>query len=360
MFPAAIEWSSAAPPNSAFSIGLDAEMIGSFYVLSGEELTLPQAEIRALIETYAPAAKTQSLSSRVISSNLNDSALIQRVSRRAAYCRFGGEFLCAADSVQALADGISKSIIDPDSSFEVSSETLDRSLVGDLGALIKQRTGARVSLEEPQCVFQVESTDRGLVLGLSRSGFKKFSWRQRRPRARKFFLPSAIYPKLACLLVNLSRVKEGEVFLDPFCGTGSLLIESSLMGIRTIGSDLTRWIARGALLNLKGLSMDFEGILRCDATAAKLPFHSVDGISTDVPYGRASSTRGKETETIVREFSAQASEILARGKGSKYCVIMHPSHIKFDFDSTAFELAERHFIYVHRNLTRAVSVLRTR
>lgn len=333
---------------------------GSFFVLSGEELTLPYAEIRALVESYSPGEKTELLSPRVVFSTLDDPRLIERIAERAAYCRFGGNFLAFADSLKDLSESVPDSIVDPDKSFVVKSETIDRSQSGELGALIKQRTGARVSLEYPENVFQVEKIDNGLALGVSRTGFKEFSWRIRRPRARKFFLPSAIYPKLACLLVNLSRVREGDLFLDPFCGTGSLLIESSIMGIRTVGSDLTRWIARGALLNLKALSPEFEAVMRCDATSKNFPLRDVDGISTDVPYGRASSTRGKRTEAIIREFTGVAAECLSRRKGPKYCVIMHPSHVDFDFERSAFELAERHFIYVHRNLTRAVSVLRTR
>ena len=52
-------------------------------------------------------------------------------------------------------------------------------------------------------------------------------WVIRRPRARPFFHPAAIFPKLSRALVNLSRVGAGEVFLDPFCGTGSLLLEAT-------------------------------------------------------------------------------------------------------------------------------------
>jgi tRNA (guanine10-N2)-dimethyltransferase len=334
-------------------------MNGSIFVLSGEELTLPQAEINSLIGTYAPSEKIEPLASRVLFSSLSDPGVVEKISRRAAYCRFGGILHQSSDSLEDLTEGLSPGSIEKGRTFVASSETLDRSMVGELGGSIKQKTEGKVSLEEPDYIFQVEKTDRGFVLGVSKGGFKEFSWRTRRPRARKFFLPSAIYPKLACALVNLSRVREGDIFLDPFCGTGSLLIESSRMGIRTVGSDLTRWIARGALLNMKGFLMDFEGILRCDSTSRNLPFSSMDGISTDVPYGRASSTRGKATETIIEEFTHAAGEILAHRDTAKYCVIMHPSHINFDFDQSAFELAERHFIYVHRNLTRAISILRS-
>jgi tRNA (guanine10-N2)-dimethyltransferase len=334
-------------------------MKGSIFVLSGEELTLPQAEIRALVEAYSPLDTVQALGSRVVFSSIDDVKIADRISRRAAYCRFGGKIIGSSDRAKDLTDSLTSDIMVTGKTFVVGSESLGRETVGEIGAELKRITAAKVSMEEPDYVFQAEKIDRGFALGVSTCGFKKFSWRVRRPRARKFFLPSAIYPKLACLLVNLSRVKEGDLFLDPFCGTGSLLIESSLMGMRTVGSDLTGWIARGALLNLRGLSLDYEGIIRCDATHSNFPLGSVDGITTDVPYGRASSTRGKDTARIIREFTHSAANILTKNH-STYCVVMHPSHVEFDFDSEEFLLVERHFIYVHRNLTRAVSVLRSK
>lgn len=333
-------------------------MSGSIFVLSGEELTLPQAEIRALAETYSPESSTEALGSRVVFSSIDKDSITERIVQRAAYCRFGGRLVARSEFLRDLTDAIPADFIREGKSFVVESESLDRETIGEVGAKIKGITGAKVSMEQPDYLFQAEKADQGFVLAVSLSGFKKFSWRQRRPRARRFFLPSAIYPKLACLLVNLSHVKEGDLFLDPFCGTGSLLIESSLMGMRTVGSDLTGWIAKGALLNLRGLSLDFEGILRCDATSPDFPLPGeVDGISTDVPYGRASSTRGKDTQRIIREFTHSAAGVLSKNHPA-YCVVMHPSNVEFDA-AESFKLVERHFIYVHRNLTRAVSVLRT-
>lgn len=328
---------------------------GSVYVLSGEELTLPSAEVFALVGTYSKAS-CERLSRRVVVSSLDDDDLVSRVAERASYVRFGGRLLSIEDKPHELASSISSSTIAKGKSFAVASESLDKETFGEIGGQIKSTTGAKVSLEEPDYVFQAEKLDDArYVLGMSKKGIKKFSWRERRPRARRFFLPSAIYPKLARLLVNLSRVKEGEYFLDPFCGTGSLLIECSVMGIRALGIDITRWIAKGAALNLKGLKLDYESIVRADSTNKNLPFARIDAIATDIPYGRASSTKGKDPPQIATEFLASASLL----NSDKYCVLMHPSSVQLDLGGM-FELTEQHFLYVHRNLTRAISVLRRR
>ncbi len=41
---------------------------------------------------------------------------------------------------------------------------------------------------------------------------------------RPFSLPISLHPKLARALVNLARVPMGGVLLDPFCGTGGILL----------------------------------------------------------------------------------------------------------------------------------------
>jgi len=339
---------------------------GSIFVLSGEEVTFPASEIRALVETYAPSEKCETWGRRVVYSALSNESLISKINERAAYCRFGGTLVSASIGKEKLD-------IDPvrlksmfknqgnELSFAVDSETLSRETCGDVGAKIKEITAAKVSLNQPELLFHIEETDFGLVLAAAKSGYKKFSWRERRPRARAFFLPSAIYPKLSRLLVNLSHIREGDLLLDPFCGTGSLLIEASLMGMRTAGIDLARWVARGASKNLKGFGLaDQAMILSADSTREFLPFSYVDAVATDVPYGRAASTRGKDTRTILREFvSSPLAEVLKNQSGKqRYAVVMRPSYVELELDRKSFQLQEEHLLYVHRNLTRAIDVLR--
>lgn len=336
---------------------------GSTFVLSGEELTLPYSEISALIASYSHSPKVERLGSRVVRcTSLSSSGLIETVTQRAAYCRFGGSFVSISNDLSSLASPLEIDLSANEKSFAVSSFSLDLEKCGELGASIKSKTKGKVSLENPDYVFDVEKIPEGrYVLGLSPNGYKEFHWKTRRPRARKFFLPSAIYPKLARCLVNLSQVKEGEVFLDPFCGTGSLLIESSLMGMRSVGIDITRWIARGARLNLKGFSLPYESIIRSNS-ASSLPLINVDGISTDVPYGRASSTKRLTTSQILDGFLLAASESMhSSAQNKKFCVVMYPSTVnleeKLSSKGNSFQLKEQHLLYVHRNLTRVVSVL---
>jgi tRNA (guanine10-N2)-dimethyltransferase len=177
-------------------------------------------------------------------------------------------------------------------------------------------------------------------------------WVTRRPRRRAFFHPAAIFPKLSRALVNLSRVKRGEVFLDPFCGTGSLLLEAYEVGAVPLGSDIDSKMVRGASRNMAGFDQSWLGVVRADA--GQIPLGTVDAISTDVPYGRASSTSGSDTRHIMDTLVANASSLL---RGGHRLVLMHPRSVQVEGGS-ALELEEEHQLYIHRKLTRTISVLR--
>jgi len=189
-------------------------------------------------------------------------------------------------------------------------------------------------------------------LALTRPGEMRQGWSKRRPRCRAFFHPSAIFPKLSRALVNMSRFKQGEVFLDPFCGTGSLCIEATEAGAQVVASDISTKMAQGSLANMKHFRQDWLGVIRADAFSH--PMKLVDAVATDIPYGRASSVRGKSPEEIM----GKTIEVLPRMlKSGSRLVLMHPSSLEIS-QTSDLELEEEHRIYVHKLLTRTITVLR--
>ena len=64
----------------------------------------------------------------------------------------------------------------------------------------------------------------------------------------------SISSRLARLLVNLSGVRKGEVILDPFCGSGTILSEAIVIGARCMGVDRDRNRVENARQNLEWLS----------------------------------------------------------------------------------------------------------
>ena len=182
----------------------------------------------------------------------------------------------------------------------------------------------------------------------------KQGWSHRRPRRRPFFHPSAIFPKLSRAMVNLSRCKEGDSFLDPFAGTGSLAIEASIVGARVLALDLSEKMTRGSLANMKHFGQDWLGVMRVDSAIS--PIRQVDAIATDIPYGRASSTRGRDTQEIIDLALISISDALKMGS---MLVLMHPQTVGVN-GTSELEVEEEYNLHVHKRLTRTITVLRRR
>ncbi|QQG48362.1 MAG: hypothetical protein HY247_06340 [archaeon] len=61
----------------------------------------------------------------------------------------------------------------------------------------------------------------------------------------------SLSPRLASVLVNLSGLGPGGVVLDPFCGSGTILMEASLKGLRCLGLDARASRVQDARQNLQ-------------------------------------------------------------------------------------------------------------
>ena len=90
--------------------------------------------------------------------------------------------------------------------------------------------------------------------------------------------------------------------------------------------------------------------------ARRLPFRSVDAIATDIPYGRASSTLGDMSSNLFRELVENASLCLKNGRR---LVVMHPKEVS-PVETKGFEQVSRYDFFVHRNLTRNITVFQRR
>lgn len=64
------------------------------------------------------------------------------------------------------------------------------------------------------------------------------------------------YPQLAKALLNVAGVAEGSTVLDPFCGSGTTLLEARLNGLRAFGCDLNPLAAKIARAKVGILDLD--------------------------------------------------------------------------------------------------------
>ena len=96
----------------------------------------------------------------------------------------------------------------------------------------------KVNLTKPKSLVRVVAYQDEFFIAIEKIKLNKKHFEESKPHKRPFFYPGSMNPKLARCMVNLSRVKEGQLLLDPFCGTGGILIEAGLIGCRVVGSDI--------------------------------------------------------------------------------------------------------------------------
>ena len=163
------------------------------------------------------------------------------------------------------------------------------------------RAGGRVDLRHPerQFVFLPHPDGRWWVAeqvaAVDASGFAA----RRMPRL-PFQRPVSLPPRLGRVAVNLARVRPGDRVVDPFVGTGALLIEAAVLGARVSGVDRDAKMVRGALENFTHLSLDFERLRVGDAGEPDATPESIDAIVSDPPYGRSSGSGGEAPAVLLR------------------------------------------------------------
>lgn len=132
----------------------------------------------------------------------------------------------------------------------------------------------------------------------------------------------AISPRLAKILINLSRAKEGDLLLDPFCGVGGILQEALVQGINCVGIDLDKSATEAAKQNLKWMEKNFQfktkyEILNQDSRNA--PDRQFSAIACESSLGELVRRKpsDREAREIIGQFETQIIPLLQRLKKVK-------------------------------------------
>lgn len=335
-----------------------------YFILSGSYYSLAEEELDALfdINNVSINESTMLTQLRLVSSAMDTDCIKNIIKRAGAVSEGGlviGLYSTRKEDVKSVARKISKDLLEYFGSvleecwFNIKCirgfnkeylATILSSVAKAVCKKIRYRADNRIS---------VISTDGVIVVGIPIAKLDTKSFLKRRPSSRPFFRSVAMPPQLSRILVNLSRLRPGEYFLDPFAGTGSILIEAYLVGGKPIGIDIDWEMVKGARLNLKYYGMTGAEVFLSDAKA--IPLERVDAVATDPPYGRSASTHGENIYSIYRLFVKAVSNILAE---KKYMVFMAPIWLEKYVDKLLckedFLLKRKHYIYVHGSLTRIV------
>lgn len=290
------------------------------FELSKEHKTLPRAEILASLEAEDTFCSVVDSNEDVLVVDIKPTKdIIQRLAQRLAFSFFIDEllFFCPA----RLSDIVQNAKQHPlmiEGSIAIrcnnrSSAISSQEITDHLGSVYtKDRT---VNLKNPDIELRALLTKTSVYVGVKKAAIETSHFQQRRGHLRPFLSPVTLHPKIARALVNLSIVKKQGVLLDPFCGTGGILLEAALMGIHVIGSDIQEKMIHGCRKNLEFYQLKNYRLYHSDIGDIPRYVPLVDGIVTDFPYARATTTKGEQlVQLYKRAFETISGMLTNRGR----------------------------------------------
>jgi tRNA (guanine10-N2)-dimethyltransferase len=312
------------------------------FELSGEHPTLPFAELECvgrIIERHPQIAVAE----------CPDPAATARLALAHTVMEYLGECEPTATALAALLDDLALSSDRPFAArVKVIPGPGECPSQLDLERLMGSHIKGPVSLRSPEVVYRaVISGDRCYVGRVILDGLRS-TYEIRGPATRPFFHPGVMMPRIARTMMNLSLISPGEVMCDPFCGTGGMLLEGELIGVRTIGSDFDPLMIRGSRLNVPAARL-----MLADATALPLRSSSVDAVVTDFPYGQSVCIKA---DTLTKLYEGAFTEIRRVLKDGKRAVVITHRDIR-PIAREYFTVLQFHEQRVHKSLTRRVMVL---
>lgn len=335
-------------------------------IQSQEHDKLPLAELRAVLETEEIATELEQVCpGLIILKSLDEKDFeknYKRLVERLAYTHEIHQLIKTSTKnnfeEDVLAIDWSEYI---DDNFAVRVKRFDSDIdtvaterrIGYL--IISNLEGISVNLKNPKSFIRVVANGNDVYLCYGKFQLDKKYFEIMKPHKRPFFHPGCMSPKLARCMVNLARVKKGDFVLDPFCGTGGILMEAGLIGAKVVGSDINWKMKEGAATNLDYVGITDYKTYTVDVREMKM-YEEVDAVITDPPYGISTTTCGEGSSVIVKEF-LESIEISM--KENALLVLAVPDSMDIDsmFDEVGFKLLERYEIKMHKSLTRIISVI---
>ncbi|EHR79863.1 tRNA (guanine-N2)-dimethyltransferase [Thermococcus litoralis DSM 5473] len=321
---------------------------------------MAQGEVRALLEMASPEFRIIERDYLFLALKGDKKAfpLLNRLGLAHEY----GELLFSAKSLEELyskAENVKwKNYIR--GTFKVDRETmvncshLVENVEKKLGAIISKR-GFKVNLSSPETLIRVYCGKK-LWVGIRERFFKAKPFNERKADQRPFYKPIALPPRVARAMVNLARAKK-EV-LDPFMGTGGILIEAGLMGLKVYGVDLRRDMVEGAKRNLEHYGVKNYVLKQGDATKLRelFPDKTFEAVATDPPYGSSATLGGRKREELYKKALSSIYDVL-----DGYLSIAFPAQFNAEIvaEKIGFEVLEKYYQRVHSSLDRYFYVMRT-
>lgn len=175
-------------------------------------------------------------------------------------------------------------------------------------AVLRSQAGWRPAREEAPVELWLHQIGRELVVSLRLTANVH---RQRGGRAQE--RAAALRPTIAAAMVWLTGPADDDVFLDPMCGSGTVLLERALAGRYglLLGGDNDPEAVKVALANF-GPRHQPRRIERWDARRLPLEDASVDKLACNLPWGRQIG-RPQDLPDLYRDMLAEAARVVRPG-----------------------------------------------
>ncbi|MCQ1534725.1 methyltransferase domain-containing protein [Methanosarcina sp. KYL-1] len=338
------------------------------FELSGEHEELPVAEVLACLKIEGldcrPRIRVDQCLVLEVAGNEEDveRALKGRVTERLAMThhilKVVGTSENTPEAVMELAETFEpEGFIREGQSFVVRAKRIKHH-VDFPGELLERkiggciyRKGFRANLKSPDVEFRLILSEKA-VLGTLISSVDRSTYEARTPQNKPFFHPGVLMPRIARTLVNLSGIKEGELFLDPFCGTAGILVEAGLIGARVMGIDAQEKLVLGARMNLEAFGVNYA-LMEGDACRIPLKEASVDAVVTDPPYGRSAAILAESLETLYAGALEETFRVLK--PGGIAIVVSDKAALEYG-EKAGFKVLDIYVQRVHRSLTRTITI----
>jgi len=328
------------------------------FELSKEHKTLPTSEIFACL-------KAEGINYNLV--EINEDALIvdlvrkndkiKEISKRLSYTFNIDELLFSClPSINEIKKHALKYNIKKNGSIAIryrnrSDIINSQEIVQTLGKIYSKNR--KVILNKPKIEVRALITNSKLYVGQKISELDRQQFENRKVQYRPYFSPISLHPKLARTLVNLSAIKKNEFLLDPFCGTGGILIEAGMIGISVVGSDIENKMVKGCKENLDHYKIKNYQLFSSDIGSINTHVSKVDAVVTDLPYGKSTTTKGEDIKKLYERTFKSIFCVLKEGRRA---VIGLSDKKMLSMGEKYISLLEKHDFRVHGSLTRYFGV----
>jgi tRNA (guanine10-N2)-dimethyltransferase len=318
------------------------------FLLSKENIDLTRAEVLAL---------TKSKKYELISNLLfveSSASEVEELSKRLAYTNSIYKLLFSASEkrlIKKLEKYAWQRIYKKDFSLRIHNFT-DKKLVYSeaelAGYVWRKIRNPKVNLTNPTTQITLFFTNKKSFCSLSLKNIRK-SFSRRKPHLRPGFAPTSLSPKLARCLINLAGIKKGAV-VDPFCGTGGVLIEAGLIGLKPVGYDIDEAALSKCRRNLKFYGIRKYQLKKADATKIN---QKINYLVTDLPYGRNTKVEGSLVNLYMSFLKALKKSL------NESAVVVFPDFVNYKelIKKAKLEVKKEFSYYIHKSLTKKIVML---